>query len=189
MSSSFFQVYFCVFQKHFQVFISKSFTSLNRFILGILFLLVLWIVFSSIPSPNWRLFAHTKKHWLLYIACVHAKLFQSDATLWDPMDHRPPLFMGFCRQEYWSGLPFPPPGYLPYTGIKFVSLTSPVLAGGFFTTSTTWEALCILFTLLNFPVVYTKFFRQLLSFLSAYYLQIEMILLPTFYLPSIFSFV
>ena len=69
-----------------------SFTSLNRFILGILFLLVLWIVFSSTTSPNWLLFAHTKKHWFLYIACVHAKLFQLDLTLWDPMDHRPPGF-------------------------------------------------------------------------------------------------
>ena len=29
-----------------------------------------------------------------------------------------PLSMGFSRQEYWSGLPFPPPGDLPYPGIK-----------------------------------------------------------------------
>jgi len=29
-----------------------------------------------------------------------------------------PLSMGFCRQEYWSGLPFPPPGDLPDLGIK-----------------------------------------------------------------------
>ena len=29
-----------------------------------------------------------------------------------------PLSMGFSRQEYWSRLPFPPPGYLPYPGIK-----------------------------------------------------------------------
>ena len=44
------------------------------------------------------------------------------------------------RQEYWSGLPFPPPGDLPHPGIKPASLKSPVLAGGFFTTGTTWEA-------------------------------------------------
>ena len=50
-----------------------------------------------------------------------------------------PLSMGFSRQEYWSGLPFPPPGDLPYPGIKPVSLTFSALAGGFFTTSTTWE--------------------------------------------------
>ena len=41
-----------------------------------------------------------------------------------------PLSMGFSRQEYWSGLPFPFPGDLPDSGIK---LTSPALAGGFFT--------------------------------------------------------
>jgi len=40
--------------------------------------------------------------------------------------------MGFPRQEYWSGLPFPPPGDLPNPGIKPASLA---LAGGFFTMS------------------------------------------------------
>ena len=44
--------------------------------------------------------------------------------------------MGFSRHEYWSGLPFPPAGDLPNAGIKLVSLMSPALAGGFFTTST-----------------------------------------------------
>ena len=48
--------------------------------------------------------------------------------------------MGFSRQEYWSGLLCPPPGHLLDPGIKLSSLTSPVLAGEFFTTSTTWEA-------------------------------------------------
>ena len=43
-------------------------------------------------------------------------------------------------REYWSGLPWPPPGDLPYPGVKPVSLGSPALAGGFFTTSATWEA-------------------------------------------------
>ena len=42
-----------------------------------------------------------------------------------------PLSMEFSRQEYWSGLPFPPPGDLPDLGIELVS---PALAGGFFTT-------------------------------------------------------
>ena len=51
-----------------------------------------------------------------------------------------PLSMRFSRQEYWSGLPSPPPGDLPDPGIEPTSLTSPALAGGFFTTSTTWEA-------------------------------------------------
>ena len=45
--------------------------------------------------------------------------------------------MGFSRQEYWGGLPFPIPRDLPNTGIEPMS---PALAGGFFTTSITWEA-------------------------------------------------
>ena len=41
--------------------------------------------------------------------------------------------MGFPKQEYWSGLPFPPPGDLPDPGIEAGSPLSPALAGGFFT--------------------------------------------------------
>jgi len=48
--------------------------------------------------------------------------------------------MGFCRQEYWSGLLFPPPGDLPNPGIEPPSLMSPALAGEFFTISITWKA-------------------------------------------------
>ena len=51
-----------------------------------------------------------------------------------------PLSMGFPRQEYWSGLPFPPPGDLPNPGIEPTSLTSPAMIGRFITTSTTQEA-------------------------------------------------
>ena len=49
--------------------------------------------------------------------------------------------MGFSRQEYWSGLPFPPPGDLPHPGIKSKSPESLALAGRFFTSRATWEAL------------------------------------------------
>ena len=52
-----------------------------------------------------------------------------------------PLFVGFFRQEYWSGLPFPIPGDLPDPGTEPTSLTSPALAGGIFTTSATWWGL------------------------------------------------
>ena len=45
-----------------------------------------------------------------------------------------PLSMGFSRQDYWSGLPFPSPGDLPDPLIENRSLASPTLAGGFFTT-------------------------------------------------------
>ena len=48
--------------------------------------------------------------------------------------------MEFSRQEYWSGLPFPSLGDFPDPGIKPAPLMSPTLAGGFFTTGTTWEA-------------------------------------------------
>ena len=54
--------------------------------------------------------------------------------------HQAPLSMGFPRQEYWSGLPFPSPGNLPDPGIESTSLAPPALAGGFFITSATWEA-------------------------------------------------
>ena len=45
--------------------------------------------------------------------------------------HQAPLFMGFTRQEYWSGVPFPPPGDLPSPGTE---LASSALADRFFTT-------------------------------------------------------
>ena len=74
--------------------------------------------------------------------CVCAKSLQPCPTLWDPttVAHQAPLSMGFSRQEYWSGWPCPPPGDLPNPGIETLPLTSPAVAGRFFTTSTTWEA-------------------------------------------------
>ena len=50
------------------------------------------------------------------------------------------LSVGFSKQEYWSGLPCPPPGRLPDPGLEPGFLMCPVLAGEFFTASTTWEA-------------------------------------------------
>ena len=52
-------------------------------------------------------------------------------TLCNPIACQSPLSMGFSRKQYWGGLPFPSPGALPDPGIE---LTSPALAGGFFTT-------------------------------------------------------
>ena len=49
--------------------------------------------------------------------------------------HHAPLYMGFSRQEYWSGLPPPPPGDFSNPGIESASLMSLALAGKFFTTS------------------------------------------------------
>ena len=67
---------------------------------------------------------------------IHVQLC---ATPWT-IAHQAPLSMGFSRQEYWSGLPCPPPGDLSDPGIEPASLVSPALAGRLFTTSTTWEA-------------------------------------------------
>ena len=72
----------------------------------------------------------------------HFSRVQLCVTLWT-VAHQAPLSMGFSRQEYWSGLPWPPPGDLPDPGTEPVSLTSPALAGGFFTTSATWEVLLL----------------------------------------------
>ena len=58
------------------------------------------------------------------------------ATLWT-VACQDPLSMEFSRQEYWSGLPFPPPGDLSDPGIKPESVMSPALVGGFFIASAT----------------------------------------------------
>ena len=52
-----------------------------------------------------------------------------------------PLSMKLSGQEHWSRLPFPSPGDLPNLGFELSSLMSSVLAGRFFTTRATWEAL------------------------------------------------
>ena len=49
------------------------------------------------------------------------------------------VLLEFSRQEYWSGLPFPAPGYSPDPGIEPTPLAASALAGRFFTTSATWE--------------------------------------------------
>ena len=66
-------------------------------------------------------------------ACTIIQSCLTFAILW-AIAHQAPLSMGFPRQEYWSGLPFPSPGDLPTTGIEPMPPESPVLAGGFFTT-------------------------------------------------------
>ena len=69
---------------------------------------------------------------------MHANsLVESNSAIPRTVAHQAPLSMKFSRQEYWSGLPCPPPGDLTDLGIKPVSLKSPALAGQFFTTSAT----------------------------------------------------
>ena len=70
----------------------------------------------------------------LVCVCV-CSVMSNVATLWT-VARQPPLFLGLPRQEYW-GVTI---SFSRDPGIKTVSLTSPALAGGFFTTSATWEA-------------------------------------------------
>ena len=79
--------------------------------------------------------------WLLSIMSMQScfSLVQLFGTLWT-VACQAPLFMGFSRWKHWSGLLCPPPGDLHNPGIKPASLMSPSLAGGFFTTGSTWEA-------------------------------------------------
>ena len=60
----------------------------------------------------------------------YVRLFETPWTV----AHQRSLSMGFPRQKYWSGLPFPSPGDLSNPGIKPVSPLSPALAGRFFIT-------------------------------------------------------
>ena len=73
---------------------------------------------------------HTSQWFLVYSQAVQTScLCSSCPTLCDPLDYSPQtsLSMGFFRQEYWSGLPFPPPGDLPDPGMEPVSSVSPAL--------------------------------------------------------------
>ena len=72
---------------------------------------------------------------LYYICCCCAVLsyIQLFSTPWT-VAQQAPLSMGFPRQEYWNGLPFPAPGDLSNPGIKPTSLLSPTLTDRFFTT-------------------------------------------------------
>ena len=108
----------------------------------------------------------------------HVWLF---ATLWT-IAHQAPLSMGFSRQEYWSRLPCRSPGDIPNSGIKPPSLTSPVLASRFFTTSATCKAevllssSCSLTLIISGPLVlfsplliHTAFIHPLFSCLTDMY--------------------
>ena len=67
-----------------------------------------------------------------YHTCVLSRA-QLSAAPWTAA-HQAPLSMEFSRQEYWSELPLPSPGYLPDPEVEPASLTSPALASGFLTT-------------------------------------------------------
>ena len=68
----------------------------------------------------------------------HFSCVQLFVVLWT-VACQAPLFLGFSRQEYWSGLPRPPSGDLTNPEIEPASLISPTLANRFLTTSATWK--------------------------------------------------
>ena len=80
-------------------------------------------------------------HCILSYACMLSRFsdVQLCATLWIAACQSP-LTMGFSRQEYWSGLPCPPPGDLSDPGVELLSLSSTALTDVLFPTSATWEA-------------------------------------------------
>ena len=98
--------------------LNKANTAINR---------VMWLFWFPIAYKSFTytvcILSHFSCVWLL-------------GTLWT-LPHQAALSMEFSRQEYWSGLPFSTPGDLPDPGIEPASLTSPVLAGRLFTTSST----------------------------------------------------
>ena len=73
------------------------------------------LVFSQVPLKKKK-----KNLFILYWGIVKVKWRQSCPTLFDPMDYSLPCppSIGFSRQEYWSGLPFPSPGDPPDPGIE-----------------------------------------------------------------------
>ena len=89
------------------------------------------VALVRVPFPPWLRFLRLETVVLEYPhVCVlrcfsHAQLF---AVLWTRACQAP-LFMGFSRQEYWSGLPCPPSGDRLVPGIEPASLTFPALAG------------------------------------------------------------
>ena len=74
----------------------------------------------------------------------HVQLF---ATLWT-VACQAPLPMGFSRQEYWRGLPCLSLGDFAEPEVEPMSLMSPALASGFFTTSSTWEVQSLFYLML-----------------------------------------
>ena len=80
------------------------------------------------------------KPWVMLVVVHLVSASNSFITPWS-VAHQAPLSLGLSRQVYWSGLPFPSLGNLHNPGMEHTSSGSPELAGQFFTTVATWEAL------------------------------------------------
>ena len=92
-----------------------------------------------------------------YNSLCYTSVAQSCPTLCDlwTVAHHAPLSLGFSRQEYWSALPFPPPGDLPDPGIEPMSPISPALASGYFTTVPNGKLVLYSRTLVFIHSIYT----------------------------------
>ena len=95
---------------------------------------------ASCPNHYWESSAALSLSHIRML-CLVTQSFLTLWTQWTVTCHAP-LSIGFSRQDYWNGLTCPLLGDLPDLGIEPVSLKSPELAGGFFTTSSTWEGPC-----------------------------------------------
>ena len=83
--------------------------------------------------------------------------------------------MGFPRQEYWSGLPFPTPGDLPDPWIELKTPASPALAGGFFTTVPPKKPLYI-YTYIHNEILLSHGKYEIIPF-AATWIDLEIIIL------------
>ena len=92
--------------------------------------------FPKSQDPNCSSAISSHKQGACELRAVPSVATDSLSTFWT-VARQAPQSVGFSRQEYWSGLPCPPPGHLPNPGMKPVSLASPAWTGRFFAT---WEA-------------------------------------------------
>ena len=80
--------------------------------------LSLWPSFPSISWPLFSLFTVSLGRFLHWVRALLNCLVQPDSVIPQTITHQPVLSMGFFWQEYWSGLPCPPPGDLPDPSIE-----------------------------------------------------------------------
>ena len=118
-----------------------------------------WLYYVNkelLPTPSWKTYQDVKKQTESLACCVLSPFtrFQLCATPWT-VASQAPLSMGLSRQEYWSGLPCPPPGDLPHLGIKPVSPVSPTLQVDSFLTEPPRNPLGVPYPLSKFPFITT----------------------------------
>ena len=106
-----------------------------------------------------RVKIHTYKPGSPHQSETESEVVQLCLTLCDPwtVAHQAPLSMGFSRQEYWSGLPFPSPGDLPDPGIEF---RSPTLQADALTSAPPGKPLNTRIQSLRKPTIETQNFRS-----------------------------